>query len=143
MKTVFSTLITLAAFSSVIARAQTLTPAQVPEITPSAGSTLQELVGQNAALPSGKLSIALFTLKPGISYPESYNKTAEEFFLIKEGHGTVWLEGTPHTVKAGDIVRLVARSRHRIAAAPQSVLRFYALTAPPFQPSDYVQTGKP
>lgn len=133
----------LTAFSGISAHAQTLTPAQVPAVTPSAGSSLKELVGRNAPLSSNRLSVALFTLKPGIAYPESYNKTAEEFFLIHEGHGTVWLEGVPHAVKAGDIVRLLAGSRHRIAAAPDSTLSFYALTAPPFQPSDYVQTGKP
>lgn len=127
-------------FAPSLAAAQVVHPAHVPAMYPAPGSTLQEFVGIGSVLLSTHQSIALFTLAPGTAYPESYNRTSEEIYLIHAGKGTVWLGSDISSVQAGDIVRITPRLKHHIAAAADSALSFYAISAPPFTPNDYIQT---
>lgn len=129
-------------FAPGLAAAQVVHPEHVPAMYPAPGSTLQEFVGIGSVLLSTHQSIALFTLAPGTAYPESYNKASEEIYLIHSGKGTVWLGEDKSSVQAGDIVRISARLRHHIAAAEDSSLTFYAISAPPFTANDYVQTQR-
>lgn len=127
-------------FAPSMAMAQVVHPEHVPAVYPLPGSILQEFVGVGAALPSSHQSIALFTLTAGTSYPESYNRTSDEIYLIHKGRGTVWLGDQPSPVQAGDIVRISPQLRHHIAAAKDCSLSFYAISAPSFTQNDYVPT---
>nr|WP_242011821.1 cupin domain-containing protein [Acetobacter oeni] len=120
------------------ANASPLARPEAPVLHPTPGSTLQELLGATARLHSDRMSIALFTLAAGTTYPASHNITSEEIFLIHSGEGTIWLNGSPATVSAGDIVQIPPGADHSIEASRQKPLSFYAISAPPFRPEDTV-----
>ena len=42
----------------------------------------------------------------------SYHKLAEEIYFVISGHGTAILNGVPHTLKAGDFLRLPPGTTH-------------------------------
>lgn len=127
----------LLAVAAMPARAQGLDASRVPFVTIAPGVRMKELTGLAAPLRSARQSVALFRLDAGHGNPSSHNATSEEIFVIVAGRGVVWLDGTPHPVSAGDVVRIAPRVRHRAMAGQGDALCFYAISAPPFRPDDY------
>jgi predicted cupin superfamily sugar epimerase/mannose-6-phosphate isomerase-like protein (cupin superfamily) len=128
--------------SPVLSRA--FTAQDVPALMPSPGVSLQELVGRVAPLAkTAMLSVAKFTLLPGRSSGTSYNRYAQEVFLVTDGTGAVHLRDTVTSVSAESTVFIPAGEVHSIEADPDSSLTFYAISAPAFSPEDYVMVKSP
>lgn len=111
---------------------------EAPVIAAAPGLRLQELVGREGKSQFESCSIAAFTLSPGHATPESYNQVSTEFFLILSGHGEVILDGAAKSVSAGSTVVIKPRVRHALRAAADAELKFYAISAPAYSPTDYI-----
>jgi predicted cupin superfamily sugar epimerase/mannose-6-phosphate isomerase-like protein (cupin superfamily) len=107
------------------------------------GMALAEVVGRVAAAHSERCSIAAFTLEAGKRSSTSFNKEAEEYFIVTEGTGTVRVGSRQTTVVPGTVVIVPPRAAHSLQAAPSGSLHFYAVSAPAFSPEDYVVTAEP
>ena len=95
-------------------------PAEVPKIDIGPGIELHELAGRTARIKTNAYSIALFTLKSGQAMPASYNKAADEVFLVTTGVGHVVIEGQKIPVQPGSVVRAAtAPARWAAMPAPQ------------------------
>jgi predicted cupin superfamily sugar epimerase/mannose-6-phosphate isomerase-like protein (cupin superfamily) len=116
-----------------------LSLADVPAIPLAPGVKLRELIGRSAAVKTDDYSLAHFSLAPGAGTGMSYNRHAEEFFVVVSGHGTVTVDGVKTAVANGSIVVLKAGVRHALTAAGDSGVEFYAVTMPAFSPDDYVR----
>lgn len=111
----------------------------IPPIALSAGVDLRELVGRVAPdARTGAVSVAQFTLAPGHGSGTSYNRQAQEVFVVTAGTGRVHLGERVTAVTAGSTVFIPAALRHSIEADADSTLVFYAVCAPAFTPEDYV-----
>lgn len=116
---------------------------QMKSIQASLGFQLTEVVGRNAPAPSERCSIAYFSLQPGHSSATSFNKIAEEYFVIARGTGTVRVGSREVTVAPGSVVVVPPRAEHFLRAASSNTLYFYAISAPAFSPDDYVAVSAP
>jgi predicted cupin superfamily sugar epimerase/quercetin dioxygenase-like cupin family protein len=120
-------------------RAAAFSAANMPQSTMAAGVSLQELVGRvarDAKTPA--LSIAKFTLAPGASSGTSLNRRALEVFLVTQGSGQVHLGNEVTSVRADSTVFIPPEVPHSIEAGADSLMEFYAVSAPAFAPEDYV-----
>ena len=113
-------------------------PDQLPEIAAGPGVTLKELVGRNAPAHSTRYSVAQFTLQKNASTATSYNKSAEESYLIVSGKGHVVLGKMRLAVRAGSMVIVPVKVPHSIHADAGEKLVFHAICAPAFTPKDFV-----
>ncbi|NKF23187.1 cupin domain-containing protein [Solimonas marina] len=111
----------------------------VPAVTVAPGVTLRELIGRNAHAKRNDYSLAHFRLAPGKSTGMSYNRTAEEFFVVTGGRGTAMVDGRRTPVTDGSVVILKPGERHALDADANHDLVFYAITVPAFSPDDYVR----
>ncbi len=124
------------------ALASVFTAGDIASVSPSNGVSLRELVGRVAPLAkSSTLSVAQFTLSPGHSSGPSFNRRAQEVFLVIGGTGEVHLAGEATAVNPGSTAFIPAGEVHSIEADPDSTLTFYAVSAPAFSPEDYVAVG--
>ncbi len=60
----------------------------------------------------GSLTAYRVRIAPHSSTATSYHLIAEELYLVLSGHGTAWLDGIPHSLHAGDFLRLPPGTRH-------------------------------
>jgi predicted cupin superfamily sugar epimerase/mannose-6-phosphate isomerase-like protein (cupin superfamily) len=116
---------------------------QLKTVQASPGLALAEVVGRVAATHSERCSIAAFTLAAGDRTAASFNKEAEEYFIVTEGTGTVRVGARETTVVPGSVVMVPPRAEHSLHAASSGSLHFYAVSAPAFSPEDYVVTSAP
>ena len=116
---------------------------QLKTVPAAPGMALAEVVGRIAAAHSERCSIAAFTLEAGKRSPTSFNKEAEEYFIVTEGTGTVRVGSHQTTVVPGTVVIVPPRAEHSLQAAASGSLHFYAVSAPAFSPEDYVVTSDP
>jgi predicted cupin superfamily sugar epimerase/quercetin dioxygenase-like cupin family protein len=113
--------------------------ADVAAVSVSAGVELKELVGRVARdAQSANVSVAEFTLAPGHGTAASFNRQAEEVFLVTAGSGHVRLGERVLPVMPDSSVFIPARVIHAIEADAQGPLSFVAISAPAFTPEDYV-----
>jgi mannose-6-phosphate isomerase-like protein (cupin superfamily) len=111
----------------------------VAAVSVSAGVELKELVGRVARdARSTNVSVAAFTLAPGHGSGASYNRQAEEVFLVTAGSGHVRLGEQVLPVTRDSSVFIPARVIHAIEADSEGPLSFVAISAPAFTPEDYV-----
>lgn len=116
---------------------------QMKSIQAALGFQLTEVVGRDAPAHSERCSIAYFSLQPGRSTTTSFNKIAEEYFVIARGTGTVRVGTREVTVAPGSVVVVPPRAAHSLQAASSNTLYFYAISAPAFSPDDYVAVPTP
>jgi hypothetical protein len=116
---------------------------QLKTVQASPGLALAEVVGRVAAAHSERCSIAAFTLEAGNRSATSFNKEAEEYFIVTEGTGTVRVGAAETTVTPGSVVIVPPRAEHSLQAGSAGSLHFYAVSAPAFAPEDYVVTTAP
>ena len=116
---------------------------QLKTVQASPGLALAEVVGRVAATHSERCSIAAFTLESGKRSSTSFNKEAEEYFIVTEGTGSVRVGSRETTVAPGTVVVVPPRVEHWLQAGSAGSLRFYAVSAPAFSPEDYVVTSAP
>ena len=111
----------------------------VPLVSVTPGVTLRELVGRLAqGAKTSAVSVAKFTLAPGMSTGRSFNRRAQEIFLVTEGSGLVRLGEKVVSVTRDSTVFIPAEVVHSIEADAKSNLGFFAISAPAFTPDDYV-----
>jgi predicted cupin superfamily sugar epimerase/mannose-6-phosphate isomerase-like protein (cupin superfamily) len=116
---------------------------QMKSVQASLGFQLTEVVGRAAPAHSERCSIAYFSLEAGHSSATSFNKAAEEYFVIARGTGTVRVGTREITVAPGSVVTVPPRAEHSLRAAASNTLYFYAISAPAFSPDDYVAVSAP
>ena len=116
---------------------------QLQSVQASPGFQLTEVVGRNAPAHSDRCSIAYFSLSAGHSTTTSFNKVAEEYFVVARGTGTVRVGGREVTVTPGSLVAVPPRVEHSLQASSSNTLYFYAISAPAFSPDDYVAVSAP
>jgi uncharacterized protein len=116
---------------------------QLKTVQAAPGLALAEVVGRVAAAHSERCSIAAFTLAAGDRTSVSFNKEAEEYFIVTEGTGTVRVGARETTVVPGSVVMVPPRAEHSLQAASSGSVHFYAVSAPAFSPEDYVVTSTP
>ena len=116
---------------------------QMKSIQTSLGFQLTEVVGRDAPAHSERCSIAYFSLEAGHSTTASFNKVAEEYFVIARGTGTVRVGTREVTVAPGALVVVPPRAQHSLQAASSNTLYFYAISAPAFSPDDYAVVKAP
>ena len=116
---------------------------QLKTVPASPGLALAEVVGRVAAAHSERCSIAAFTLEAGKRSATSFNKEAEEYFIVTEGTGTVRVGARETTVMPGSVIIVPPRAEHSLQAGSAGSLHFYAVSAPAFAPADYVVTSAP
>jgi len=116
---------------------------QMTSIQAALGFQLTEVVGRSAPAHSERCSIAYFSLAAGRRTTTSYNKVAEEYFVIARGTGTVRVGSREVTVAPGSLVVVPPQAEHSLQAAPSNTLYFYAISAPAFSPDDYVAASVP
>jgi mannose-6-phosphate isomerase-like protein (cupin superfamily) len=103
------------------------------------GIGLRELVGRVASqAKSSAVSVAAFQLAPGADTGSSYNRIAQEVFLVTAGSGQVRIGDTTQRVTAGATAFIPPGTVHSIAADPGVALDFYAIESPAYTPDDYV-----
>jgi mannose-6-phosphate isomerase-like protein (cupin superfamily) len=116
---------------------------RLKSIQAALGFQLTEVVGRNAPAHSERCSIAYFSLAAGRSSATSFNKVAEEYFVVARGTGTVRVGTREVTVAPGSVVAVPPRTEHSLQAAASNTLYFYAISAPAFSPDDYVAVPAP
>jgi len=116
---------------------------QLKTVQASPGLALAEVVGRVAGAHSERCSIAAFTLEAGKRSASSFNKEAEEYFIVTEGTGTVRVGSRETAVVPGTVVVVPPRAEHWLQAGSAGNLHFYAISAPAFRPEDYVVTPAP
>jgi uncharacterized protein len=114
---------------------------QLKTVPAAPGLALAEVVGRVAAAHSDRCSIAAFTLEAGGHTSTSFNKEAEEYFIVTVGTGTVRVGERQMNVAPGSVVIVPPRAEHSLQAASSGSLHFYAVSAPAFSPEDYVVTS--
>jgi len=113
-------------------------PKDRPLIQAAPGVSLQELIGKAGAAQSDKYSVARFQVAKGASTGTSFNKTAEESFLVISGKGHVVVDGKRAAISAGSVVIIPAKIPHSLQADADEAVEFYAICAPAFDPADFV-----
>lgn len=111
---------------------------KIPAVDMSPGLKLREVVGRVASAHSERCSVAYFTLEAGRHTATSLNRTAEEYFVITEGTGSVRVGSQEVAVEPGSVVVIPPEAPHSLRAAETAGLHFYAISAPAFTPEDYV-----
>ena len=114
---------------------------QLKTTQPAPGLDLAEVVGRVAVAHSERCSIAYFSLEAGGHTSTSFNKEAEEYFIVTEGTGTVRVGARETTVATGSVVIVPPGAEHSLQAASPGGLHFYAVSSPAFSPDDYVVTS--
>lgn len=85
------------------------------------------------------VSIARARVEPGVTTAWHSLDGISERYIIVSGQGRVEIaELPPIDVEPGDVVRIPADCRQRITNTGAADLLFYAVCAPPFQQSRYV-----
>jgi quercetin dioxygenase-like cupin family protein len=67
---------------------------------------------------------------PGTAAANHHHEGAEHFMYVTRGRGTVFPDGQPHTVRAGDVIHYADREKHYLAADPDEELVFAEFFAP-------------
>lgn len=84
-------------------------------------------------------SIARASVAPGVTTRWHRLEGTAERYVILEGRGRMEIgDLAPREVGPGDVVRIPARCRQRIASIGEGALVFLAICTPRFQPACYV-----
>ena len=88
---------------------------------------VNELVVDRAESQTSEVFVVV--LKPGEAPPLHKHDDAEQVFYILEGEGILktGVEGEPHPVQAGDVVRIPPTILHSVQCSGKSPLRYLAV----------------
>ncbi|MBS0192300.1 MAG: cupin domain-containing protein [Phycisphaerales bacterium] len=96
-------------------------PVQMPGVN---GAEMAIMVGREHGAPN--FSLRHFRVQPGGNTPRHSHDYEHEVFIV-EGGGTVLLDGSEKTVKAGDVVFIPPNHEHQFKADGAAGLRFLCL----------------
>lgn len=96
-------------------------PTRVQRLGPYAIETL--------VLPAeeGRTTVYRVTIAPHETTRVSFHRVAEEFYFVIAGRGTAILDGQPHELNAGDLLRLPPGTTHGFVTTdePLDLLNFH------------------
>lgn len=81
-------------------------------------------------------SIACATVHAGMASLPHALQHSTEVYIIQAGKGTVYIDGAPYLVNAGDLVLIPAGATQYIENTGTEALRFLCLVSPPWQQAD-------
>jgi len=95
-------------------------------------------VAENYSSNDGKVSIAIATVKPGITTVAHHLEGIEEIYIITQGTGIVDIKGMePAKVAVGDVVVIPDGTSQRIKNTGDCDLVFYCICTPKFTQKQY------
>lgn len=87
----------------------------------------------NKGAPDIHHSTALFTIKPGYSWPKT-TFSITEFYYITEGKGEIEINGKIHPVKKGDVIYVAPGLERAIKNTGEKNLVYLSITDPEWAP---------
>jgi mannose-6-phosphate isomerase-like protein (cupin superfamily) len=83
-----------------------------------------------------QLSFAHAVVAPGKTLPAHYHALMSEVYHVVSGEGVMTLDGTPHTVRAGDTISLPPGTIHSLTNHSEEPLCLVVATSPAYDPAD-------
>lgn len=77
------------------------------------------------------LSVNVLTILPGHGTPNHIHYKSEEAWGVLEGEGIMRLNGKDHLFGVGDVLYVPAGMAHQVVCRGNTILRYFAITAPP------------
>ena len=98
--------------------------------------------GPKYLMQGPRMNFALVQFMPGQDFRAHYHAVMEENFYILEGTVTIVVDGTPHTLSAGQFIHIEPNEVHYVINKSPSVVRMVSSLAP-FQQSDKIEVDNP
>ncbi|MCL2257033.1 MAG: cupin domain-containing protein [Candidatus Bathyarchaeota archaeon] len=95
-------------------------------------------VAENYSSKDGKVSIAIATVKPGVTTVAHHLEGIEEIYIITQGTGIIDIKGMePTKVVPGDVIVIPNGTSQRIENIDNKDLVFYCVCTPKFTQEQY------
>ena len=88
------------------------------------------------------LQLVLMSLEPGEEIGEEIHKKADQFFLVQEGGGEVWIDGRMTKFKSDDAFVVRSGAKHNVINTDDTTLRLYTIYGGPQHPDGFVAATK-
>jgi len=98
--------------------------------------------GPKYLMQGPRMNFALVQFMPGQDFQAHYHEVMEENFFILEGEVTIVVDGTPHDLKAGQLIHIEPKETHYVNNRSSSVVRMIASLAP-YKDGDKVEVENP
>ncbi|MCL2642882.1 MAG: cupin domain-containing protein [Candidatus Bathyarchaeota archaeon] len=100
-------------------------------------------IAENYSSNDGKVSIAIATVKPGITTVAHHLKGIEEIYIITQGTGLIDIKNMePTQVTVGDVIIIPDGTSQRITNIDNCDLVFYCVCTPKFTQEQYFNDEK-
>ncbi|MCL1976566.1 MAG: cupin domain-containing protein [Candidatus Bathyarchaeota archaeon] len=95
-------------------------------------------IAENYGSNDNKVSIAIATVKPGVTTVAHHLEGIEEIYIITQGNGIIEIKGIePTKVTVGDVIVIPDGSSQRIKNVGNCNLVFYCVCTPRFSQEKY------
>ena len=98
--------------------------------------------GPKYLMQGPRMNFALVQFKPGQDFQAHYHEVMEENFFVLEGTVTIYVDGVPHDLCAGQFIHIEPGESHYVINKSSSVVRMTAALAP-FKEGDKVEVRNP
>lgn len=98
--------------------------------------------GPKYLMQGPRMNFALVQFMPGQDFQAHYHEVMEENFFVLEGTVTIYVNGKPNELCAGQFIHIEPREVHYVANKSSSVVRMTAALAP-FKDGDKIETENP
>ncbi len=105
---------------------------------PKGNQKLYELIGISAPINYDKCSIAVTRIEPRGHVIKHLHMNSEEIYIFTSGSATMKVNNNEFRVSAGDTVLINKNDIHELHTCDHECVEFYAVTIPPFDPSDFI-----
>jgi mannose-6-phosphate isomerase-like protein (cupin superfamily) len=96
-------------------------------------------IAENYGSSDGKVSVAIATVKPGVTTAAHHLKGIEEIYIITKGTGIIDIKNLePTEVTVGDVIVIPEGTSQRIKNVGDCDLVFYCICTPRFTQEQYV-----
>lgn len=99
---------------------------------------LYELIGISAPINYDKCSIAVTRIEPRGQIIKHLHMKSEEIYIFTSGSATMKVNEKEFRVSTGDTALIYKNDIHELHTLDNESIEFYAITIPPFDPSDFV-----
>jgi len=98
--------------------------------------------GPKYLMQGPRSNFALVQFMPGQDFRAHYHQVMEENFFILEGTVTIVVDGTAHTLTAGQLIHIEPNEVHYVINQSSAVVRMVSTLAP-YQQVDKVEVDNP